>query len=193
MAPNPPAVIRDTIAAWLAVMTRPRAALRDEITAGKQAPALVFAMGVVAIEELVRLGFVGPSNRVLGGGPWIEAVAWIGIAVLLVTPAVLHLVAGLQTLLLVAVARDRAGISETVQVIAYATAPCVAAGIPSPALRVACGAYGTWLLIVGIGIRHELGPRRAGLVAAIPAAIVFGYGFRAFPAIGTLLARWYII
>lgn len=189
----PTPAVREAVEAWVAVITRPRAFFRDRITPGEQAPGLGFAMAVVAVEEATRLALVGASSTALGGGPLVDATATIGIAVLLVTPAALHLVAGLQTLLLVPLAGNRAGISETVQVIAYATAPCVAAGVPVPALRIVCGAYGAWLLVVGLRARHGLGPRRAVVAGAIPAAIIFGYGFRAFPAVATQLSRWYII
>mgnify|MGYP006285183919 CR=1 FL=1 len=180
--------------AWIEVLVRPTRFFRTGIAPGDQAPGLVFAMLVVWIEEVVRVALVADAYPVAFGSPVLSTALGMVAVVLFVTPAALHLVAGLQTLLLAATfVRDRANISETVQVLAYATAPCVLAGFPIPELRAACGLYATALLAIGLRTVHGARPKQAVLAAAIPAWLVFGLGFRAAPAIGVLLRRWYII
>ncbi|MFB6299866.1 MAG: YIP1 family protein [Halobacteriales archaeon] len=179
--------------AWIEVLVRPSRFFRSDVAPGDQAPGLTFAMTVVLIEETIRLILVPAAAPTALGEPPLASLIVVGLAVMLVTPAALHLVAAIQTLLLIPTAPDRGGTSETVQVFAYAAAPCVFAGIPAPWLRIGCTAYGTVLLFIGLRERHGITFTRAGLVGALPAAIVFGYGFRGFDAIASLLARWYII
>lgn len=181
--------------AWATVLARPRRFFRSAVVPGDQAPGLFFAMAVVALEEVIRFALVGPGDAypVLGGLPLLSAVLWLGVAVLFVAPLALHLTAAVQTLLLIPVVDDRAGISETVQVLGYATAPCVLAGVPAPEVRTVVALYGAGLYVVGVSEVH--GPRLepAALLSAVPVAIVFGYGFRGFDASARLLSRWYII
>jgi hypothetical protein len=118
----------------------------------------------------------------LSGRPAASTLLFLSVAVVLVAPAALHLVAALQTLLLMTVVDDRAGVSETVQVLAYAAAPCALAGIPVPAVRVAATAYAAVLLAVGLAEVHDVSLPRAAAVAAVPAALAFGYGFGGFAA-----------
>jgi hypothetical protein len=172
--------------AWLEVLVRPRRFFRAGVAPGDQAPGLVFAVGVVCVEEATRLALV-PGTPVVAGRPLSTRALVLALAVVLVAPLVLHLVAAIQTLLLIPFVSDRAGISETVQVIAYASAPCVLAGVPIPALRVLCGLYGATLLVVGLAVVHEISLPRAALLGALPAALVFGYGFRGFAAAAELL------
>ena len=179
--------------AWIEVLLRPRRFFRAAVAPGDQAPGLTFAMTVVLVEEASRLALSPESIPAVTGGRALSAALVVAVAVLVVTPAALHLLAAVQTLPLLILARDRAGVSETVQVLAYASAPCVLAGVPMAGVRLAATAYGTVLLVIGLGTVHGMGRWRAGLVAAVPAAILFGYGFRGFDALGTLLARWYII
>jgi hypothetical protein len=107
--------------------------------------------------------------------------------VVVVAPATLHLVSALQTVLLMLSVPERAGVSETVQVVAYATAPCALAGLPSPTLRAACTLYGAALLAVGVAEVHGTSVPRAALAAAVPAALVFGAGFGGSAALGVVL------
>jgi len=187
---GPVALVR----AWLAVLVRPRQFFRAGIAPGDQAPGLVFAMAVVLVEEGVRFLLVPGAYPVFGDRPLASAVLALAVAAVLVTPAVLHLTAALVTVelaistRLAGVAPDRGGVSETVQVLAYAGAPCVFAGVPVPALRVACAAYGAVLLVVGLATIHRLSAPSAAAVAALPAALVFGYGFRGFAAAADLAA-----
>lgn len=188
-ARGPAALVR----AWFEVLTRPTRFFRSAVAPGDQAPGLVFAIAVVLVEELVRFALVADAYPVVADQRLLSGVLWLGVAVLLVAPAALHLTAALQTVLLVPFVRDRAGISETVQTIAYSAAPCVVAGVPIPEVRVLCGAYGTGLLALGVATVHDTTGTRAALLSALPAAAVFGYGFRAFAALETLLRQWYII
>lgn len=179
--------------ALLEVLVRPRRFFRTGVAPGDQAPGLTFAMAVVAVEEATRLSLVPGAIPRIAGGPVLSAALVLSVAVVLVSPLAIHLVAGVQTILLVPFSTERGGVSETVQVVGYATAPCVLAGIPSPELRLVCTAYGAWLYAVGLGTVHRLGGRRAAVLGAVPAALLFGYGFRGFAALATLLGRWYII
>lgn len=186
---NPMTIIRS----WLAVVITPREFFRTEIMPADQAPGLLFAVTVVLVEEAIRFALVDGGVPVFSGMPVLSALLALGVASMLIAPAVLHLVAALQTLLLIPFAPERGGISETVQVIGYATAPAIFVGIPVPEVRVVAAIYGATLLTMGIAIRHRVALARAVLLAAIPNAIIFGWGFRGFAAIETLLAQWYII
>jgi hypothetical protein len=168
------------------VLVRPRRFFRNGVAPGDQAPGLVFAV-------LVSLGFVigllafGGAEPPRLGGPAVSTLLVLLLVGLVVAPAALHLTAALQTVLLILTVKNRAGVSETVQVIGYATAPCVLAGVPSPGLRVLCAAYGAVLLVIGISEVHRTSPWRAAIASALPAALVFGYGFRGFEALAAVL------
>ncbi|WP_135303039.1 YIP1 family protein [Haloarcula amylovorans] len=183
--------------AWGEILVRPRRFFRTGVAPGDQAPGLIFAALVVALEELSRFLVVDLARRgVVSTGPFAypaigEFTPGIAVLVLLavvvfVAPATVHLTAALQTLLLIPVAADRGGVSETVQVLCYAMAPCVFAGLPSPELRVLVTVWGAGLYVVGTAVVHELRLGVAAVLAALPAAIVFGYGFRGFHAVTTL-------
>jgi hypothetical protein len=169
--------------AWAEVLVRPRRLFRSAVAPADQAPGLVFAATVVFVAELSRLLLGVAAYPVLGGRPVASLVFWLAIATVLVAPAALHLTAALQTILLIPGAPNRAGIGETVQVIAYATAPCVLAGVPALPVRVGVTAYGAGLLAVGIAEVHDVSLPRGAALAALPAALVFGYGFRGFAAV----------
>ncbi|MFB6140032.1 MAG: YIP1 family protein [Halosimplex sp.] len=169
--------------AWAEAVVRPRRLFRSAVAPGDQAPGLVFASAVVLVEEATRVLAGAAAYPVLGDRPVASTVLFLALAVVLVGPAALHLVAALQTLILIPTAPDRAGVSETVQVIAYASAPCVFAGLPIPAVRVAATAYASVLLVVGTAAVHRVSLARAAALAALPAALAFGYGFRGFAAL----------
>jgi hypothetical protein len=174
--------------AWVEVLVRPRRFFRVGVAPADQAPGLIFAALVVFVEEGSRFALVPDAYPVVGGQPIASAALALAAAVVLIAPAALHLVAALQTVILIGFLDDRAGVSETVQVLAYASAPCVLAGIPVPALRVVCTAYGAVLLAVGISVVHDTSLPRAAALSAVPAALIFGYAFRGFGAAATLLA-----
>lgn len=174
--------------AWLEVLVRPRRFFRAGVAPGDQAPGLAFVMTVVAIEEATRFALVPGAYPVVAGQRFASGVLALVVIVGLVAPLALHLTAAIQTLVLIPLADDRAGVSETVQVIAYASAPCVLAGLPIPVLRLACTLYGTALLVVGTAEVHDTDLGRAAIVAALPGVLVFGYAFRGFAAAEALVA-----
>jgi len=188
-ARGPDAVAR----AWAEVLVRPVRFFRTGIAPGDQAPGLVFAVCVAVAFAGGRFLLDPATIPSAFGGPTISAAVSLLFVAVFIAPAGLHLTAALQTVLLIVLVRDRAGISETVQVIAYASAPCALAGAPIPELRAACALYGAGLLVLGVREIHETATWRAVAATAVPAALVFGYGFRGFDALATLLTRWYII
>lgn len=184
--------------AWKEILLRPRRFFETGVSPGDQAPGLVFAVAVVLIEEASRFAVVelaergrmslGPySYPVLGDLEPLTALLALTTIVVFVAPAVLHLTAALQTILLAAMAPDRGGISETVQVLAYASAPCVVAGLPSPELRVVAALWASGLYYFGLARVHSLSIPRTLLAGTLPAVIVFGYGFRGIDAASHLL------
>lgn len=179
--------------AWIEVLVRPRRFFSNGVAPGDQAPGLTFAV-------VVSLCYVGGLIAAQPGRVFAEeripiladSVALTTLLVLLLTavivaPAALHLAAAIQTVLLMVLVEDRAGVSETVQVLGYATAPCAVAWLPYPALTALCAAYGAGLLVVGLAVVHETTPGRALLAAIVPAALVFGVAFGGIAA-GTALA-----
>lgn len=179
--------------AWAEVTTKPTRFFRTGVAPGDQAPGVTFAMVVVFLAELARFVLVDDAYPVVAGEPALSGVLWLGVAVLLVAPVALHLLAAVLTLGLLALAPDRGGVSETVQVLGYASAPCVLAGVPAPGLRAVVGMYAFALLVVGIATVHRVSGRRAFVLALVPGVAAYGYGFRALDAIQTLLRDWYII
>lgn len=175
------------VRAWLQVIGTPWRFFDRGVAPGDQAPGLVFLAVVVAIEEASRYAFVAGAAPVVGDRPVASAAFALMVAVVLIAPIGLHLLGAIQTVLLWPVTEDRAGVSETVQVLAYATAPCVFAGIPFPALTVLATAYGTALLFVGLAMVHDLEYHAAILAGAIPAALLFGVAFGGFDAISALV------
>lgn len=178
---------------WFEVVVHPHRFFRESVVPGDQAPGLSFAVIVVVLAEASRLGLDPEAVPAVVGHRLLSALLVVAVAALLVAPVALHLVAALATLGLALVAPQRGGISETVQVVAYATAPCVLAGPPVPALRVVATGYGAYLLLVGLREVHAVGTGRAAVAGVLPVAAVFGYGFRGFDAVAGLLSRWYII
>lgn len=184
--------------AWVEVLVRPRRFFRTGVSPGDQAPGLVFAVcvavafvgGTFLHSMLVfdePFGFLRGDAPTLFGGQTATALLVLAVTALLIAPAVLHLTAALQTALLILLVPDRGGVSETVQVIAYATAPCALAGPPIPGLRVACALYGTVLLVFGLKTVHRTTALRATLAGALPATLLFWLGFRGLNAVRSLL------
>ena len=199
---GPAALVR----AWVEILRRPRRFFRTGVAPGDQAPGLVFAATVVLFEEVSRYAVVKLAQRGLlstgpfdypaigGFSPGVAVLALFAILVF-VTPATVHLTAALQTLLLLPlgllpVASDRGGVSETVQVMCYAMAPCLLAGLPSAEVRVLVTAWGAGLYLLGTAAIHNVRLPVATVVGAVPAAIIFGYGFRGFQAVSVLAANY---
>jgi hypothetical protein len=175
--------------AWVEVLVRPGRFFRNGVAPGDQAPGLTFAivvaLGFVGGRLLVAPGSLSGYERVATatGSVYLSAVVVVGVACFLVAPLVLHLAGALGTVALVAVVDDRAGISETVQVIAYAAAPAVFAAVPIPAVQLLATLYGTVLLVVGVAVVHDASAPRAAAAAALPALFVFGFAFGGIAAL----------
>ena len=180
--------------AWLEVQLRPRRFFGSGVAPGAQTPALSFAVAVTLAAVGGRL-LIAPATlsgyaRVAEatGSPYLTAAVVLGVAAVLVAPLVLHLGAALATLGLAALVDDRAGVSETVQVTAYAAAPGVFVAVPRPAVRVAALAYACVLFAVGLAVVHGTSRRRAALAAALPALFVFGLAFGGIAALDMVIA-----
>jgi len=178
--------------AWVEVLVRPRRFFTNGIAPGDQAPGLVFAVVVALAHVGVRLALEpNPLPGVEGRPTGLLVFAFL-VAALILAPLALHLAAALQTLVFitlstVGLAGDRGGVSQTVQVIAYATAPCALSGAPIPALRAVTAIYGFALLVVGLVVVHDLSPGVAVVAALIPGTFVFGYAFGGVFALEALL------
>ncbi|PSP94329.1 hypothetical protein BRC91_05950 [Halobacteriales archaeon QS_4_62_28] len=181
------------VRAWVEILLRPRRFFETGIAPGDQAPGLVFIGVVVLVEEASRFAVVELAERgrlslgpypypVIGDLEPLMAVLLLVATVVFVAPAALHLTAAVQTIVLALLAPDRGGISETVQVLAYATAPCVFVGVPVPEVRLACALWGIGLYLYGMCVIHNVSLPRAAVAITLPAAIIFGYGFRGIPA-----------
>ena len=179
--------------AWAAVLRRPRRFFTTGVAPGEQAPGLAFAV-VVAVVYVAGLLAVQPGLilgtsvvPILGGSTALTMLLVLLVTAVVAAPAGLHLTAAIQTVLLMLTVDDRAGVSETVQVVAYATAPCALTWIPVPAVAAACTLYGAGLLLVGLATVHETSLLRAIIAGGIPAALVFGVGFRGFWLVASLV------
>ncbi|QKG93387.1 hypothetical protein EXE43_14665 [Halorubrum sp. SS5] len=183
---------------WAEVLVRPRRAFANGITPGDQAPALTFA---VAVAAAFTLGWIASDPAampaVVPSSPLLSQAVVFLVVVALAAPVGLHLTAAAATVAVVVASveiadghfalRDRGGVSETVQAVAYASSPMALAGPVIPELRVACGAYAAVLLFVGFREVHGLGPLRTAVAAVPPAALGYGVGYRAVAAARTLL------
>ena len=168
--------------AFTQVLVNPRTFFREAVSPGDQAPGLVFGMAVVLVEETVRLAFAPDTALSLPASELVRVGLTVALATLLVAPAALHALSAVQTLALVALAPDRGGVSETVQVLAYASAPCAFLGVSIPAVTFVCGLWAFGLLVLGTSVVHELSLPRALGAALVPGALAYGSGFGWFAA-----------
>jgi hypothetical protein len=178
--------------AWVEVLVRPRRFFRTGVAPGDQAPGLSFAVAVAACHVGVRFALEPEPLPNVAGRPTGLLVFGFLVTVFVLAPLALHLAAALQTLAFLALstvglARDRGGVSQTVQVVAYATAPCALSGAPVPAFRVVAAAYGFVLLVVGLAVVHDLPPVVAAAAAIVPGTFVFAYAFGGVFALESLL------
>ena len=86
---------------WVAIIIRPKWFFEKKIKSGNQSEGLVFAMGLVMVEEGSRLILVDSTHFFIS----------LGVVVLIITPILLHIVAAIQTLLLSIGAKNRKGIA----------------------------------------------------------------------------------
>jgi hypothetical protein len=175
------------VRAWAEILVRPRTFFASNVAPGDQAPGLTFLAMVVLVEETTRHVLTPEAFPQIGSGPRLSALVWLLVAIVFVAPAVTHLVAAIQTLVLAATVPDRGGVSETVQVLCYATAPCVLAGVPNPWLQSLVVVWGAGLYGVGLAVVHQVRLPVALAVGAVPAIIVFGYGFWGIGALSAVL------
>jgi hypothetical protein len=172
--------------AFTQVLVNPATFFEEAVSPGDQAPGLVFAMAVVLVSQGTRLA-VDPGRALAFSAPtWLAAVLTLALAVLLIAPAALHALSAVETLALAAVAPDRGGVSETVQVLAYASAPCAFVGIGVPVVTFACGLWAFALLVAGTRIVHDTTLARAAAAALVPGALAYGSGFGWFAATAAL-------
>jgi len=183
--------LRGLARAWVEILTRPRRFFENGVSPGDPAPGLVFAVAVATAYVAVRFAFVPSSRPAFFSSELASVVVGLLVAALIIAPVALHLVAALEVIILIAVVSDRAGVSETVQVIAYATAPMALAGVGvHPALagvsmlpevvaawRLVLALWGVVLLVYGMATVHETSLGRAAVAVAVPALVVFGYLF----------------
>jgi hypothetical protein len=174
--------------AWVEVLVRPLRFFRTGIAPGDQGPGFVFTVAVAAVAAGSHLALVPAARPTVGGGTLAPSLLLWAVVSVLAAPLALHLVAAVETVGLLLLADDRGTISETVQVLAYATAPCVFAGLPVPALRLAATGYGAVLLLVGTRAVHDLSWPVAVAVTAVPAWLVFGLAYRGVSAAVALAA-----
>ncbi|MFB6268718.1 MAG: YIP1 family protein [Halobacterium sp.] len=168
------------------VLVNPRTFFDEAVSPGDQAPGLAFAMAVVLVEEATRLA-LNPERALDFPAPTpVAAALTVALAVLLVAPAALHALSAIETLVLAAVAPDRGGVSETVQVLAYASAPCALVGVGVPAVTFVCGLWAFALLVLGTSIVHTDSLPRALAAAAVPGVLAYGSGFGWFAATAAL-------
>lgn len=181
---GPRAVVR----AWIEVLTAPQRFFRAAVAPADQAPGLFFLMTVIFFAEGSRYLLVPAARPSISGQPVLDVLLVLALTVFFVAPLALHVLVAIQILLLRLFVSDRAGVSKTVQVLAYASAPCALAGVPVAPLRLLCGIYGSALLVIGLSEIHDAPVSRVAPAAAVPAVIGFGYGFRAIGAAREVLA-----
>ena len=181
--------------AWFEVLGRPRRFFITGVGPGDQAPGLTFAAVVAGV---FVLGWVVSDPAIvpeITENVVLSATVVVLVVTALAAPVGLHLTAAVATVSLIVASievndgvslRDRGGVSETVQVVAYASAPMALAGPAVPALRLACGLYAAVLLLIGLRTIHATTWPRT-LVGGVPPA-VFGYGvgYRVVAATRTL-------
>lgn len=173
--------------AWVEILVRPRRFFNTGVAPGDQAPGMVFGVLVTLVSVASRMAFGELAVGDIAGGSLLTKLLTLALVGLFVAPIVLHLTAALQTVILMVLVPNRAGISETVQVIGYSVAPCLFAGLPVPELRAVCTLYGALLLVVGLREVHKTTYARALLAAALPAVLVFGYGFGGEAVLGRVI------
>ena len=191
---------RGLVRAWVELLVRPRRFFRNGVAPGDQAPGLVFAVSVAVVYAATRFTLLPEARPAFFAGEAASVAVGLLVVGLVLAPVALHLVAAAEVVVLIAVVRDRAGVSETVQVIAYATAPMALAGVGVPpalgelpllpelvaAWRLLLAAWGVGLLVYGMATVHDTSLGRAALAVTLPAVVVFGYLYGGLFAAETL-------
>ena len=178
---------------WIVIMFFPWRGFTHRIRPRDQSLGIVFAMLMVGLWAVISLLMGTFSHPVIGGISWLSALIWMSLLVIVVVPVAIHLLAAVATVILIILAPRRQGVSETVQVIAFATAPVPFLGIDLIGVQAVAALYGVGLMWYGMRVVHRMSLERALLVVALPAYILFAMGFDANVAIVELLRYWYII
>ncbi|MWV64824.1 hypothetical protein GRS48_08310 [Halorubrum sp. JWXQ-INN 858] len=182
--------------AWVAVLVRPRRFFATGVRPGDQAPGLTFAVVVAAAFTLGWLLADPGAIPAITESAALSAVVVLLVVIALAAPVGLHLTAAVATLSLLVASigfddglglRDRGGVSETVQVVAYASAPMALAGPPIAGLRIACATYATVLVWYGIRAVHGTTALRATVAGLPPAIAGYWIGYRALAAARSLV------
>ncbi|MFP4590690.1 MAG: YIP1 family protein [Halobacteriales archaeon] len=180
-------------ALWGAVLVTPWRVFPDRVRPGDQTAAMVLAVLVTGAWVSVRV-VVDPGWVPVLGGSRRASVVIVGLLLsVVVAPVAVHVLAAVSTIVLVVIAPDRAGVSETVQVVAFSLAPVplVATGVAE--LQVLASLYGTALLVVGLQRVHHVSPERALLAGLLPAYLLFVVGYGADAGFVELMRRWTLI
>lgn len=178
---------------WLDVTFRPWVGFTRHVQPRDQSRGVIFAIAVVAAWVALSAAYGTFDYHVIGDLRLLSLVLWITLLLAVVTPVAIHLLGAVVTLMLVFLAPHRRGVSETVQVIAFAMAPIVFVAVPNTTVQAVSGLYASVVLIVGLTVVHRLPFERGVVIGALPAYVLFLYGFGAESAIVELLRSWYII
>ena len=183
--------LRGIARAWIHVLVRPRTFFASRVRRGDQAPGLTFA---VAVAVVFTLGWLATEPTIVPGiaeSKALSAAVVVAVVLALAAPVGLHLTAAVATLSLLVASievrdgirlRERGGVSETVQIVAYASAPLALGGPAIPELRFVCGVYAVVLLLVGVRVVHGTSPARTVVAGVPPAVVGYGVGYRVIEA-----------
>jgi hypothetical protein len=179
--------VRGLLKTYVSILISPKQFFDSAVVPGDQVPGLIFGV-VIALGYTVGIVLVTVSAPPTVAQPEVLASVILLMAVgLIIGPITLHLAAAFQTVLLIGLAPDRGGVSETVQLIAYASAPCLFAFIQVPIIRLMTCAYAWSLLLVGIRSVHSTSRLRAIAAGGPTGALLYGGLFRGFDAFEMLL------
>lgn len=187
------AAVARTLRLWGETLLTPWRVFPGGIRPGEQLPAIIVAILVTGAWVAVRVVVDPGSVPVLGNAPMVSVLIWAGLLAVVVAPLAVHVMAALATVVLIGIASDRAGVSETVQTVAFAMAPAPVLATGVAELQVLGTVYGSMLLVYGLASVHRISLERALLAAAVPAYVLFVIGFGADAGFVELMRRWYII
>ncbi|MDY7081650.1 MAG: YIP1 family protein [Halobacteria archaeon] len=156
----------DAVEKWYSVMVNPYG-FYSTINAEErgQKNGLVFFV-LVTLVARVPTFYEGNAN--------MFKFAVLTAVLLLVSPALLHIITGIQYLALWLVTDEDRGVDRTLRAVAYSTAPAVVAWIPGVGI---VALYGVYLQYVGIREGHKIGRVRAAVAVAVPAVLLYSVGY----------------
>lgn len=192
-APAAVGIVARTVRLWGETLLTPWRVFPGGIRPGEQLPAVIFTVLVTGAWVAVRVAVDPGAVPVLGDAPVVSMLIWAALLAVVVAPVAVHVMAAVATVVLIAIASDRAGVSETVQTVAFAMAPAPVLATGVAELQVLATIYGTFLVMYGLSAVHRVSPERALLAGAVPAYVLFVVGFGADAGFVELMRRWYII